>query len=465
MRHLTLFTAAILLGQSAVALAIPAKPGSRVQKTSPNTAKRPATVPATLPNTPEIAELRRSFRFAFPIYEFMRTRSAQLARAQAAGVPNAVNVVIPKLTLADATTREVTTPNNDTLYGSAWLDLAGGPVLLDIPALPNRYNSAALMSIQTDNTAILGTRTGSQGGRYAIVGPGFSGTTPLGAELIRSASNDAWLLIRVLVKDDKDLPAAAKALGDYKLTPAADSAAAVPATKAPAAPDARTFLAVVNLALSRSSANLELAARAATFGLANPTPDKVALFNKYLPALRNELKGGLSSAGEVVEGWSYPHLATGDFGENDDLRSQIALGGLAALPRIEAMYLTARSDKDGAPLEGSKSYRVKLPRGLPVGAFWSLTMYQQEADGRLFFVPNDLNRFAVGDRSRQLRAERDGSYEIFVQAAKPEGERVVNWLPAPKGKFVMVFRGYLPRAPLLDGSFRLPPVEVGEVVP
>ena len=106
-----------------------------------------------------------------------------------------------------------------------------------------------------------------------------------------------------------------------------------------------------------------------------------------------------------------------------------------------------------------------MPGNLPVGAFWSLTMYEQAPDGRLFFVPNDLNRFAVGDRSQHLRPERDGSIELFVQHGKPSGERVVNWLPAPKGKFVLMFRAYLPSAPLLDGSLRLPPVTEGEMIP
>jgi hypothetical protein len=54
---------------------------------------------------------------------------------------------------------------------------------------------------------------------------------------------------------------------------------------------------------------------------------------------------------------------------------------------------------------------------------------------------------------------------LFVQHGKPSGERVVNWLPAPKGKFVLMFRAYLPGAPLLDGSLRLPPVTEGEMIP
>jgi len=475
MRFFSLMMTAVLF--STTASGAPAKqPAKAFGKIIGKTVTKPAAqrvvvAPrlAALPDTAEIAELRRGFRFAFPIYEIMRTRTLQLGKARGFGLENAVNFALPKLTLADATSREVTTPNNDTLYGSVWLDLAGGPVMLDVPALPGRYNSAALMSLTTDNTAILGTRTGGEGGRYALVGPGYTGTAPAGAQLVRSATNDAWLLIRVLVNGPDDIDAAAKAVESFRVSPAEGNAAPVPTRDAPANPDGKTFLAVVNEALARSAANAQLSAKAAQFtGLgiaADASAENTAMWSKYLPALRDELKGGLSAASETVQGWSYPGAGIGDFGDDEDLRARVALGGLAALPRIEAMYLTARTDKDGALLNGSKAYRVNLPAGLPVGAFWSLTMYQVEADGRLFFVPNPLNRFAVGDRSKQLRSNRDGSFEIFVQATAPEGERAVNWLPAPKGEFALVFRGYLPRAPLLDGSFRLPPVEVGETIP
>ena len=459
MRLINALMAGLLLaGSGPVAAATAKHAAGKPAKALPARAAAPAR-PVALPDTPEVAALRQGFRFGFPIYEFMRTRNNQLARAGAIGLPNAVNMLFPRAVLADATSREVTTPNNDTLYASGWLDLAGGPVLLTVPALGGRYNSAALMSVQTDNTAILGTRTGGQGGRYAIVGPGYAGPTPAGTELIRSASNDAWLLVRVLVAGPGDLAAAAAALGGFKLEAAgSDTAVAAFKSATPAVPDAAAFRAVVDEAIAR---NPGLAARAAAFtGLAPG-----AEWARHLPGLRAELKGGLALAGDVVGGWSYPRAGIGDFGDDNDLRAYVALGGLAALPRVEAMYLSARADKDGTVLDGSRAYRVTLPPRLPVGAFWSLTMYQVEPDGRLFFVANPLNRFAVGDRSKQLRSNRDGSYEIFVQAGAPHGERVVNWLPAPKGKFVLVFRAYLPRAELLDGSFRLPPVVAAEVVP
>ncbi len=471
-----------LWGYIAAALAVLAVPGAAapakapvkkaapaVVKPAPKPAPKPdAAAPAPLPATADIKALRRAFRFGFAPYEMLRTRQAQAARVAASGMGSGINALIPRLTLADASNREVTTPNNDTLYGSAWLDLRDGPVFFTIPPLA-RYHSAALMSITSDVVAVLGTRSvGSAGGRYAIVGPNFSGDLPKGVEMVRSPSNDAWLLVRVVVNGPDDLAAAADGLTRYTLSAIGGETPLDLAV--PAVPDGRAFITTVNAAIERSG-DERLKARARGFaeqGIGTPweqlSPEQQSLWNDSLPALIHELRDGLAM-GQPVNGWSYPPLNMAFYGEDDDLRSTVALGGLAALPRVEAVYLTARSDGEGKPLTGDKSWRLKIPPGLPVGAFWSLTMYQQEADGRLFFVPNALDRFAVGDRSRHLRPERDGSIELFIQNARPSGERVVNWLPAPKGKFVLVYRAYLPGAGLLDGSVRLPAVTEDEMIP
>lgn len=464
--------AAALLAQPVVAAPAkaPARPPVKAAaKPAPKPAPRPAAVaPAPLPDTPEIQALRRAFRFGFAPYEMLRTRQLQSSRVAEAGFGTGINALIPRVTLADASTREVTTPNNDTLYGSAWLDLAQGPVFFTVPPL-SRYHSASLMSITSDVVAVIGTRSnGSNGGRYAIVGPNWRGDLPAGVEMVRSRSNDAWLLVRVVVNGESDLAAAADGLTRFTLS--AVNGTTPLDLAVPARPDGKTFLSVVNTAIERSGDEL-LVARAAQFadqGIGKPwdqlPPAQQTLWNESLPALIHELKGGLG-AGKGIDGWVYPPFNMALYGDDDDLRSLVALGGLAALPRVEAVYVAARSDGEGRPLTGDKSWRVKIPAKLPVGAFWSLTMYQEEPDGRLFFVPNDLNRFAVGDRSEHLRPERDGSIELFVQATKPSGERVVNWLPAPKGPFVLMFRAYLPGAGLLDGSVRLPPVTEGEMIP
>ena len=474
-RQMAMIAALLALGAPALA-APPVKKKPVAAKVTPKPAARPAAkaaaaiaaAPKPLADTPEIRALRRAFRFGFAPYEMLRTRQLQVARVAEAGLGTGVNALIPRVTLADAGTRDVTTPNNDTLYASAWLDLREGPVFFTMPPLA-RYHVASLMSITSDVNALLGTRTvGSNGGRYAIVGPGWRGELPAGVEKVQSQSNDAWLLVRVVVNGPEDLAAAADGLTRFTLSAVAG---ATPLDlKVPAVPDGRAFLTTVNAAIERSGDEL-LQARARSFadqGIGQAwdslSPEQQKLWNDSLPALIAELKGGLT-AGGGVNGWVYPPFNMGLYGDDDDLRSLVALGGLAALPRVEAIYVTAHSDGEGRPLTGDKSWRLRIPANLPVGAFWSLTMYEQTPDGRLFFVPNELDRFAVGDRSRHLRPERDGSIELFIQNPKPAGERVVNWLPAPKGPFVLMFRAYLPGAGLLDGSVRLPPVTEDEMIP
>lgn len=435
----------------------------------------PPAAPAVAPGPVDVAQLRAAYAFALPIYEMMRTRHLQVMKAESGGAPG-VNRLYPRTVLADAATRDVTTPNNDTLYSSAWLDLAGGPVILDAPAIPGRYNSAALMSLFTDNVAIVGTRTGAKGGQYLIVGPSWNGTAPRGATVLRSPTNDAWLLVRVLVNGRDDLAAATGLIRGFTLSVPADHAPAVPIKAVPVSvPDVATLIAVVDEALARTPlapatrARPELAALGITAAGIDPTtvpPATLALWAKALPGLRAEVKGGLEKAGAVVDGWAYPGPGIGEYGDtNDANRARVALGGLGALPRVEAIYLTAAADKSGAPLTGAKAYTVHLPAHLPVGAFWSLTMYGQEPGGRLFFVDTPSKRYAVGDRTPELRAERDGGYDIFVQPNAPSGERVVNWLPSPKGPFRLIFRAYLPKPEFIDGSFKLPPVAATEVIP
>lgn len=460
MKILLLAAATLIAGPVAAAPAKkPVKPRAAVARVAKPAADTPA------PDTPEVRALRRAFHYAFPIYEMMRTRAGVVSRAQAAGV-SGVNMLFARKRLADATSRDVTTPNNDTLYATAWLDLANGPVTLTVPDLPGRYNSAALMNLFTDNVAILGTRTGG-GGTYTIAGPGFAGKAPEGTTLVKVDTNDAWLLVRVYVNGAADVDAAGAAIDRFTLS---GGGAAVPTIAVPTAvPDAPNLLAVVNEALGRSG----IAARHADLGLqpgvadawTQLPPEARKLWSDTLPALRRELKGGFANVGTVVGGWSYPGPGIGNFGDDDAGRAAVALGGLAALPRQEAVYLSASADKDGAPLTGAKAYTVRVPARPPAGAFWSLTLYAQEPDGRLFFVDNPLNRYSLGSGSRSIHYERDASLEIFVQQTRPSGERVVNWLPSPPGPFRLVWRAYLPKVELLDGSFRLPPVVATEAVP
>jgi hypothetical protein len=168
------------------------------------------------------------------------------------------------------------------------------------------------------------------------------------------------------------------------------------------------------------------------------------------------MRGGFTLRGETVNGWHYPPLGIGAPGDADDVRATVALSGLAALEAVEATYTRADDDNHGAPLNGANRYTLTIPPNVPAGAFWSLSMYQLEPDGRLFFTENPIRRFAIGDRTPGLTPNADGSITIALQRDAPASS--ANWLPTPAGPFVVTFRFYLPEAPILNGVWRLPPV-------
>ena len=98
------------------------------------------------------------------------------------------------------------------------------------------------------------------------------------------------------------------------------------------------------------------------------------------------------------------------------------------------------------------------PGGVPVDAFWSLTMYAPEDDGRYFFTQNSINRFSVGDRTKGLVKNPDGSIDILIQHEQPVGSKAANWLPAPAGPIRLALRAYLPKAELRERRWKVPPV-------
>jgi hypothetical protein len=375
----------------------------------------------------KVAPLRDAFLFAFPVYEMARTREAAVART------GNLNTLRHRTTLSDASHRNVTTPNNDTLYSSSWLDLSAGPVILTTPTAPDRYHSVALMDMFTDHFAVLGTRRdGGKGKAFLIHGPRWSGEVPAGMEAIRAPMDDAWLIVRVLVRGDDDLEAARAVQRAFRLE-------AAPGAAAPQRPDGSARFPDDDPAVF-----LDAATRDA--------------WRKDFRSLRDALRGGLQEVGTSRNEWSYPAPGIGEFGTDDHYRSRVALGGLGALPQTEAVYLSARTTGDGISLDGTEAHCLRIPPAIPVGAFWSLSLYEIAPDGRLFFTANPVGRYAIGSETRSIVRDPDGGIRVRMQHAAPHASNT-NWLPAPAGPFALTFRAYLPGRAFIDGGFEMPAVE------
>ena len=129
---------------------------------------------------------------------------------------------------------------------------------------------------------------------------------------------------------------------------------------------------------------------------------------------------------------------------------------LGALTAEENVYLYGFDDSRGRPLSGRHRYRVRFARGNlpPVGAFWSLTMYNRDS----YLYANPIDRYAIGDRTPGLRRAPDGSLTLYLQHRPPSGAARANWLPSPRGRFRVIMRLYEPRRSVLEGSWRPPPL-------
>lgn len=71
-----------------------------------------------------------------------------------------------------------------------------------------------------------------------------------------------------------------------------------------------------------------------------------------------------------------------------------------------------------------------------------------------------MNRYAIGDRTPGLATNQDGSLDIWIGNRSPGPERESNWLPAPAAPFALFMRAYLPKPELLQGYYRMPPLQV-----
>ncbi|MFI5000710.1 MAG: DUF1254 domain-containing protein [Reyranellales bacterium] len=434
---------------------------------------------------------RRAAIYLFPVHEMYRTRWQATAN-EANPFRQKLNRFFHVPILADHRSRAVTTPNNDTLYSSAWLDLSLEPLFLKVPDMGERYYSFAFMSLFTDNFAYVCRRL--HGGKPAprmIVGPSWKGDAQSDVVLVRAPTNSVWLLGRILVDGPADL-AAGRALQAKTLLETPDMR------------NERRILETQELMRQRTFAPVEPVAdwpapnRADPFDLfdvglralgESPLGERDrTVFEDFAPlklrpgrkfdarafseAERGAILAGIAEAqaeiraagrryGKTVNGWNYPERNLGNFGEDYLYRALVALTGLAALEPAEATYLTCNSDEAGRPLDGAGRYLLRFEPGSPppAKAFWSLAMYEVTPEGRAFFTDNPLGRYTIGDRTKGLKTGADGSLEIHLQHARPVADQEANWLPAPAGPMRLVLRAYEPAEPLLDGGYRVPAVK------
>jgi hypothetical protein len=453
-----------------------------------------AAAPSMAQDKRLLAEARaiaeEAYLYGFPmivgydvLYKFFIDRNSGQFKAPINQLHNEARVFTPKDT-------GISTPNSDTPYSMALLDLRAEPFVLCMPEIEKaRYYDVQLVDLYTDNYGYMGSRaTGNGAGCYLVAGPEWKGQTPKGVKKVfRSETQLTLVIYRTQLFNPADMDNVKKVQAGYKMQPlsvflgqpAPPAAPAIDWPKFEQAafttgfPEYLDFLLQFCPPVGTAAVEKPLREKFAKIGIG---PGKKAPHKDLPPALKAALGEGVKAAfarigrtaesvGTTVNGWQIGSAAGSRefYKGNWALRAAAAKLGIYGNSEAEAVYPFTRHDANGITLDGAKhTYQMTFPAGQlpPVNAFWSITMY----DGRTqLLIDNPINRYLVNSPMLpELKKNADGSITFYVQKDSPGKDRESNWLPAPDGPMFVVMRMYWPKTtqltvyPLGKGSWKPP---------
>lgn len=446
-----------------------------------------------LSNVPAIAAVqparaqqiaKDAYIYGFPIvdgYRILHTYFVDKANPEYKGEWNKVQNVARVFTPDDVA---VQTPNSDTPYSSLGLDLRAEPMVLTIPPIEkSRYFSVQLVDAYTHNFAYIGSRaTGNGGGNFLIAGPGWKGRAPAGiTKVIRCETQIALALYRTQLVGNDDLENVKKIQARYKALPLSafsnqPAPAPVPAIDfpKPLSPEGQKnsleFFNLLNFVLQFCPTVPSEKTTMAQFAQIGIGAGKKIDLGALPPQQKDAMQKGMADAWATFDAFKKAQLDTRKvtsgnlFGTRAVLKNNYlyrmagAVTGIYGNSKEEATYPIWALASDGKPLEGSKRYTLRFPPGQlpPANAFWSLTMYKMPES---LLVANPINRYLLNSPMLpQLKKDADGGYTFYIQNEPPGADKEANWLPAPKGPFIVVCRIYWPKEAALSGKWKQPSI-------
>ena len=395
----------------------------------------------------------------------------------------------------DASDRTVVGFNVDNLYSFAVVDVSDEPMVLSIPEMGDRYWIMQVIDAWNGVPAAPGSRShGGKGGVFLLTSPSFSGDVPDGMEEIRCPTGVTMLAGRTYCSGPDDYAAVNALQDECRLTPLSQWKDGVfarmgemyePPSFVPLREgvDGETLVTDQFMGLSAgqfyrklnallvgnpgSAPDAPVLERLKTIGIGPGIDFELSDFPARVQAAievgyqlgRVEVMKAAQSLGEEVNGWSLTY-DMGRFGTKYAYRAAWTLVGIGGNLMEDAFYPTTTFDSDGDDLVGANRYELTFAASEipPASAFWSLTMYDDEA----YLVPNELDRYAVGDRT-SFDYGPDGSLTIYMQHENPGPDKEANWLPTPEGEFRLALRLYVPDKRVVDRNWVPSPVEKATV--
>lgn len=399
--------------------------------------------------------------FGLPAVLIYRQMHAQAIDASAPGFVG-FNRFAHERNLAGPGYEAFKTPNADTLYSNAYLDLTGGPVLLEVPATNGRYFTANFLDMFGNATNISARTQGTTGGRFLIATTDWGGEVPDGTTLFRVTQPYMWILLRIEAEDERALPVARALQDRFAIRPQGQTGTRRAFPRPASLADVTSFLTVLDWVVENAgvrNSERALVHRFRGLGVGGPLSVAEALDD---PRTLAGARRGLADAAMVIDrvkrqksadagGWRET-FDPGRYGHNYLFRSGIHSLGTGANVRLENFSFTTFSDAEGQVLDGSRhEYVLRFESPPPSEFFWSVTVYDLRTQE---LVPNAQGKYLVGSNTEGLKIASDGSVTIRL-SRRAEGP---NAIPVPEGPFYLALRAQGPRRELLDGSWRPSPV-------
>ena len=409
----------------------------------------------------------------------IRLDPAQIAAQQGKAPVAPINQIgnMPALTTADDILPY--TPNNDTIYSGALLELVDEPIILTTPDILDRYWSIEVADTFTENRFYIGSRTtDGYGGNHVFVGPNFIGDLPDGVVPHRLPYNSVMFALRIAVdKNDQKKSTAQVRLyqRQFKLTSLSNwnkgkEGAAVPRS-IKAQPDYENPLGYFQLVAGLMIDNPPTEKHAAQwdpFKYIGLVPGQLFEPGKLSKATQAGLARAAKMGAQIMT-WKVKYRGTpyetrwnklnqGTYNFNYLDRAAGALEGLFVHDYVEASYYSTYESYvppaikggtgSGEFFDSTNQYYIhfdkdQLPDSKEYG-FWSITMYGPDFQ----LVHNEINRYSISNRTEGVKPNSDGSLDFYFQSDKPvDKNQASNWLPCPKEDgqlFRLNYRIYLP---------------------
>lgn len=431
--------------------------------------------------------LVEAYVYGFPLMEMLKSMEVQFGKGLK---PNYLASDAERL---DCTFVDVVTPNVDTAYSQAWMDLSSEPMVLSVAgAVPaptyyswqilDMYTNTVYGSLDPPSSAgatpansswsVLGLRNLGRTAWSTLV---YSGDAEVDKTdwygfdaYAQSQTSSVWLLGRTGVTADTNAgwEQVGEIQANYTLVPlsvfracgcssgAADCTECLATSYTPPSPpaafyddsDGVAWYQTLNQALAAYPPPADQdAAALAEFASVGVGPGLVAsdssasifmdtgvsIGDAYLEL--QTLGNGVLAQAKSEAMWTLLPSGQGTFGTDYLVRAAVAKFGLGANPEEEAVYPVAKQDSWGLLLDGANTYTLNFP-GFPQvdpdGGFWSITLY--DSDSRLL-VCNEIGVHHIGTYSAnidELVTNDDGSFTLYVGPKAPrDASLAANWLP------------------------------------